>query len=78
MIQIEVDKITPLSTHSSKKNLMWKQLLTQLENNLFSSKAKAALIWPENEIAVRANEIQRQQHIIPQTNVSKLSNWGQY
>ena len=44
MIRIEVDKITPFSTHFSKRILKAKRLLTQLESNLSSYKANAAFI----------------------------------
>ena len=46
MIRIEVDKITPFSTHFSKRILKAKRLLTQLESNLSSFKANAAFISP--------------------------------
>ena len=46
MIRIEVDKITPFSTHFFKRILKAKRLLTKLESNLSSYKANAAFISP--------------------------------
>jgi haloalkane dehalogenase len=55
-----------------------KQFLAQLEKNLSGYKGHAAFIWPENDIAFRANEIQKWQNLIPQAKVLKLTNCGHY
>lgn len=55
-----------------------KQFLAQLEKNLSSYKGYAAFIWPNNDIAFRANELQKWQHLLPQAKVSQISNCGHY
>lgn len=55
-----------------------KRWLADIERNLETFTGPAALIWPENDIAFREQELEKWRRILPRARVTKIANCGHY
>ena len=68
---------TPL--HIFPRHILQSRLwLADIEQGLKGYKGGCAFIWPQNDIAFRAKELQRWQKLLPQVQVTQIENCGHY
>jgi len=68
---------TPL--HIFPRHILQSKLwLADIEQGLKAYKGRCAFIWPQNDIAFRAKELQRWQKLLPQAQITQIENCGHY